>query len=71
MCHGGDPVLRWMMGNVVLKIDPSGNIKPDKANSGDKIDGAVAAVMALGEYLTFEPPEQDFEFFMAVVGGSS
>ncbi len=35
MCHGGDPVLRWMMGNVVLKIDPSGNIKPDKANSGD------------------------------------
>lgn len=70
MCHGGDPVLRWMMGNVCLKIDPSGNIKPDKANSGDKIDGVVAAVMALGEYLTFEPPAQDFEFFMAVVGGA-
>jgi len=69
--HGGDEVLRWMMGNVVLRSDPSGNIKPDKSKSGDKIDGAVAAVMAIGELLTFVEPEEDnsYEFFMAVVGG--
>jgi len=71
LCHGGDEVLRWMMGNVNLRIDPSGNIKPDKAKSGDKIDGVVAAVMGIGEALTFtEDDDSSFEFFMAVVNGS-
>lgn len=66
--HKGDPLLRWMMGNVVLQRDPSGNIKPDKAKSGEKIDGVVAAVMSIGEMLTFEEdPEEDFEFFLHVV----
>lgn len=70
--HGGDEVLRWMMSNVVLKRDPSGNIKPDKDKSGDKIDGVVAGIMALGEMLTFEEEETtDFEFFLAVVGGGN
>lgn len=68
MAHGGDEVLRWMMGNVTLQIDPAGNIKPDKSKSGDKIDGAVASIMALGEALRFEDDEeQAYEFFMAVV----
>jgi phage terminase large subunit-like protein len=67
--HGGDEVLRWMMSNVVIKPDPSGNIKVDKAKSGDKIDGVVAGIMAIGEMLTFEEDDvQDFEFFMSVVG---
>lgn len=70
LAHGGDEVLRWMMGNVSLRFDASGNIKPDKSKSGDKIDGVVAAVMAIGEALTFEEDsDTDFEFFMAVVGG--
>lgn len=69
LCHGGDEVLRWMIGNVNLRYDPSGNIKPDKSNSGEKIDGVVAAVMAIGEALTYEEdPPSDFEFFMSVVG---
>jgi phage terminase large subunit-like protein len=69
--HGGDEVLRWMMGNVTLRVDPSGNIKPDKGKSGDKIDGMVAAIMGIGEMLTFEEKEEDqsYEFFMAIVGG--
>jgi phage terminase large subunit-like protein len=70
MAHGGDEVLRWMLGNIHLRIDPAGNIKPDKAKSGDKIDGVVAAIMAMGEALTYEAPAPDFEFFLAVVGGS-
>ena len=28
--HGGNPVLKWMAGNVVMRQDPAGNIKPDK-----------------------------------------
>lgn len=46
--HANDPVLRWMAGNVVIDTDPAGNIKPNKAKSREKIDGIVAAVMAVG-----------------------
>lgn len=46
--HGGNPVLRWMASNATAKTDPAGNIKPDKAKSTEKIDGIVAAIMAVG-----------------------
>ena len=45
--HCGNPVLRWMAGNVVIDTDPAGNIKVTKAKSKEKIDGIVAAIMAL------------------------
>lgn len=45
--HGGNPVLRWMAGNIVIDTDPAGNIKVTKAKSKEKIDGIVAAIMAL------------------------
>lgn len=47
LVHGGDPVLRWMAGNVVIESDAAGNIKPNKHKSKEKIDGIVAAIMAL------------------------
>lgn len=46
--HGGNPVLRWMASNMATKMDPAGNIKPDKEKSADKIDGIVACIMGLG-----------------------
>ena len=42
------------MQNVSLRIDPAENIKCDKAKSSEKIDGIVATIMALGEFLTDE-----------------
>jgi phage terminase large subunit-like protein len=48
LAHGGHPVLKWMVSNVAMRTDPAGNMKPDKENSGDKIDGVVAAIMAIG-----------------------
>jgi phage terminase large subunit-like protein len=45
--HGGNPVLKWMAGNIVMHQDPAGNIKPDKEKSVEKIDGIVATIMAL------------------------
>jgi len=45
--HGGNPVLRWMASNTVVQTDPAGNIKPAKNKSTEKIDGIVAAIMAL------------------------
>jgi len=47
IAHGGHPVLRWMMDNIFVRTDPAGNIKPDKEKSTEKIDGAVALIMAL------------------------
>ena len=47
LAHNGHPVLRWMMDNIFIKTDPAGNIKPDKEKSTEKIDGAVALIMAL------------------------
>jgi phage terminase large subunit-like protein len=46
--HGRNPVLRWMASNVSITQDPAGNMKPDKAKSTERIDGIVAALMALG-----------------------
>lgn len=45
--HGGNPVLRWMASNVVVKHDADDNIRPDKEKSGDKIDGITALVLAI------------------------
>ena len=47
IAHGGQPVLHWMMDNIFIRTDPAGNIKPDKEKSTEKIDGAVATIMAL------------------------
>ena len=50
--HGGNAALRWMVSNVMLRTDPAGNVKVDKGKSTEKVDGVVAAVMAVGEAMT-------------------
>ena len=52
--HLDNPILRWQMNNVSLRTDPAENIKVDKAKSSDKVDGIVATIMALGEWMTDE-----------------
>ena len=47
LAHGGHPVLRWNMDNAFVRTDPAGNLKIDKQKSTEKVDGAVALVMAL------------------------
>lgn len=42
------PVLRWNSASAVLQIDPQGNRKWDKRKSTGRIDGMVAATMAVG-----------------------
>lgn len=45
--HNGNDALNWMLENMVVKTDEAGNVKPDKKRSTEKIDGAVALIMAL------------------------
>ncbi|MEP2782313.1 MAG: terminase TerL endonuclease subunit [Pseudoruegeria sp.] len=46
--HGGNPVLGWQVGNVHPDFDAAENVKPNKLKSKNRIDMAVAAIMALG-----------------------
>lgn len=44
--HNGNPVLRWNFGNVCIETDAADNQKASKKYSREKIDGAIAAIMA-------------------------
>lgn len=55
--HGGNPVMRWMVDNLAVRMDPAGNVKPDKDRASDKIDGVAAAVVAMKEYMDAEAAE--------------
>jgi phage terminase large subunit-like protein len=54
--HGNDPVLRWMVSNAAILKDGAENIKIVKDKSGDRVDGVVAAVMAIGRLLIAPEP---------------
>ncbi len=47
LAYGGHPVLYWNMDNIFVRTDRAGNIKADKEKSTEKIDGAIATIMAL------------------------
>ena len=48
LVHDGSPLMEWQAGNVVTEMDAAGNLKPSKRRSRERIDGIVAAIMALG-----------------------
>jgi phage terminase large subunit-like protein len=54
--HEGNPVMGWMMSNVVAVKDRKDNVYPRKERDENKIDGPVAAIMALAVALQ-ELPE--------------
>lgn len=56
------PVLDWQAANVAIQQDHSGNIKPSKAKSTERIDGVVSLVMAIGIHSTATaPPERSWD----------
>lgn len=58
--HGGDPVLRWMAGNIVLKKNHTGLVMFDKANSQEKIDGMVVLAMCYAGYMDSKKGNKPF-----------
>jgi len=52
--YDGNPVLTWMMSNVVAKIDAKDNIYPRKQKPEQKIDGVVALIMAIGRFMAHD-----------------
>lgn len=66
--HYDNPVARWMLSNVVVREDVNGNKRPDKAKSSEKIDGIVAAIMALGQHLSDVKTNDSVYNFRGLVG---
>lgn len=61
LAHEANPVMDWMMSNVVARVDAKDNIFPRKERYEQKIDGPVALILALfgaesgaDEYADFE-----------------
>jgi phage terminase large subunit-like protein len=67
--HGGDPILTWMVSNVVCHRDQKDNIYPRKERPENKIDGVVALLMALNRALlgTDEVPVIGSDYQLMVI----
>jgi phage terminase large subunit-like protein len=52
IAHLGNPILRWMASNLVVKEDNNGNKRPVKKSNAAKIDGMVALIMAIGRTIS-------------------
>jgi phage terminase large subunit-like protein len=59
--HDGDPVLAWMMTNLIVRKNAKDEWMPDKGSSPQKIDIAVAVLMAMSECL-YSPAETEWNF---------
>lgn len=55
MAHPRNPVLTWMMSNVVAKEDAKENIYPRKEVGDSKIDGPVGLIMTMNRAIAAEP----------------
>ena len=62
--HDGNPVLTWCIGNVVGKADRRGNLYPTKSRPDQKIDAAVALMMAIGRAMVEDEQAKGLEGFL-------
>jgi len=62
--HDGNPVLEWCVGNVVGHYDARGNVYPRKARPEQKIDAAMALIMALGRAMSDGGSEAELSGFL-------
>ena len=68
--HNGDPILSWMISNVVCHRDQKDNIYPRKEREENKIDGVVALIMALGRQMApsdDQTPVLDSDYQLMVI----
>lgn len=65
LVHDGNPMMTWMISNVVCHRDVKDNIYPRKERDENKIDGPVAAIMALGRAFRPPPAPDEYQLFFA------
>jgi phage terminase large subunit-like protein len=67
--HDGHPVLRWCVSNVSVETDATGNLKPSKKVSTERIDGVVALIMAIDRMERNAATKQP-DYQLLILGGS-
>ena len=61
IAHDGNPVLEWCIGNVVGRYDARANVYPRKARPEQKIDAAVALIVAIARCMAAMPARSVYE----------
>jgi phage terminase large subunit-like protein len=64
LMHHGTPALAWCIGNVVCRPDRRGNLYPTKQRPEQKIDAAVALMMAVGRAMAADDGQADIMEFL-------
>ena len=59
--HGNNPILRWMFGNVEVKIDENDNIRPVRGKGIERIDGIMALIIAMARVIVQEDTTSVYE----------
>jgi phage terminase large subunit-like protein len=66
--HGGHRLMRWNLENTAIKRDDAGRIRPVKPRKAAKrIDGVVAAIMAINRLMVQAPPPAPKQYQMIIV----
>jgi phage terminase large subunit-like protein len=63
--HGNNPILSWNAANAITTMDAAGNRKLDKSRATGRIDGLVAALMAVAALGA--PSEAEPQYQMIIV----
>jgi phage terminase large subunit-like protein len=61
LIHGGNPVMRWMVDNTVVRMDENENVAPAKKKSTGRIDGVAATINALARAIVHEDKTSVYE----------
>lgn len=62
--HDGNPVTAWCMSNVVGKVAKKDMYSPTKERPENKIDGAVAAIMAMSRAMAENPIDEGVDSWL-------
>jgi phage terminase large subunit-like protein len=62
--HGNHPILSWNAAQAIVTRDAAGNRKLDKSKATGRIDGLVAALMAVAALGAPTEPEPDYRMFV-------
>lgn len=62
--HDGNPCYVWQLSNVEVKEDRNENIFPRKLRAANKIDAAIATIVAMSRALAAEPAESTVELMI-------
>ncbi|RTL04466.1 hypothetical protein EKK58_10415, partial [Candidatus Dependentiae bacterium] len=61
--HNGSPLLKWSLGNVVVKYDAADNVFPRKSSEKLKIDPVIALLMAFASWVQEEDVQKPLDSF--------